>query len=344
MHDYLYDEETVRLALVLGVVVGTLVYERLQITTGGAIVPGYLALFILAPLSIAVTLASGYLTYRIVNGPIARRAILYGRRKFEVEVLVGLAIVALLYGIAQLRFAPPPVATALYGIGFVLPGVIAHDMFRQGPATTLTAIVGSVAVVGLAVFVLVTLHEIDPAGIAPAPSLGRVARGYPEELLLVAVILSVLAGLIVFRTLGLRTGGFVSAAYLAIVAPDIREIVFAAAVAVATYVIVAKILMERLLLFGRRKLAMTILVSTVIAWSAELALTALTSGAYHPWRGYNAITMLVPALLANDAERQGIERTAWGAAIATLAVLAVINFILAGLEVIRPLIATLRVA
>ncbi|MEO7118488.1 MAG: poly-gamma-glutamate biosynthesis protein PgsC/CapC [Candidatus Limnocylindrales bacterium] len=342
MHEYVYDEETVRLALILGVVVGTLVYERLQVTTGGAIVPGYLALFILAPLSIVVTLGSGYLTYRLVNGPIASRVILYGRRKFEVEVLVGLAIVAVLYGIAQLRFAPAPITTALYGIGFVLPGVIAHDMFRQGPKTTLTAIILSVCVVGLAVFILVTLHEIDPPSISAPDILTPVMRGYPEEFILPAVVISVLAGLAVFRFFGLRTGGFVSAAYLAIVAPDLREILFTAAVAVTTYVVVTKVLLARLLLFGRRKLAMTILVSTVLAWSAELAITSLTGGAYHPWRGFNAITMLVPALIANDAERQGLERTAWGVALATLTVLAATNLLIAGLDVIRPFVTALR--
>jgi hypothetical protein len=82
MHDYLYDEETVRFALIFGVIVGMLLYERLQVTTGGAIVPGYLGLFILAPLSIGVTLVTAYATFRIVNGPIASRTILYGRRKF----------------------------------------------------------------------------------------------------------------------------------------------------------------------------------------------------------------------------------------------------------------------
>ncbi len=342
MHEYLYDEETVRLALIFGVIVATLVYERLQITTGGAIVPGYLGLFILAPLSIAVTLTTAYVTYRIVNGPIARHAILYGRRKYEVEVLVGLAIVALLYAVAQLRFESPPIVTALYGIGFVLPGVIAHDMFRQGPRTTLGAILGAAAIVGVAVFVLVTLHEIDPSRAGPSAFVEPIVRGYAEELLLPAVVISVLSGLVVFRMFGFRTGGFVSAAYLAIVAPDFRELAFAAGVAVVTYLIVSRVLIERLLLFGRRKLAMMILVGTIVGWTAELAVVTLTGDAYHPWRGFNAITMMVPALLANDAERQGLERTAWGAGLATLAVFAAMNLLTAGIDAVRPALSLLQ--
>ena len=44
------------LAVVLGVIVSMLFYERLHLTTGGAIVPGYLAVFLPQPLFIGVTL------------------------------------------------------------------------------------------------------------------------------------------------------------------------------------------------------------------------------------------------------------------------------------------------
>ena len=160
MHEYLYREDLVRVAVIAGIIVSTLIYERLQLTTGGAIVPGYLALFVLAPLSIIVTLATAYVTYRIVNGPIAARFIVYGRRKFELEVIVGLAIVSVLYVIAQLQLGLPPLVTAVYGIGFVIPGLIAHDMFRQGAARTVGVLIGALAVVATIVFVPVMLGEL----------------------------------------------------------------------------------------------------------------------------------------------------------------------------------------
>jgi hypothetical protein len=49
MHDYPFDVTTVRLAVIVGVLFTTVFYERIQLTTGGAIVPGYLALFITSP-------------------------------------------------------------------------------------------------------------------------------------------------------------------------------------------------------------------------------------------------------------------------------------------------------
>jgi hypothetical protein len=117
----------------------------------------------------------------------------------------------------------------------------------------------------------------------------------------------------------------VTGTYLALVLNRPLDLAFSAAIALTTYAIVAHLLMPHLLLFGRRKLSTMILVGAIVAWSAEIAVTALTGGAYVPWRGFTVITLIVPALLANDAQRQGIERTIWGAAIVTLGVFGVAN-------------------
>jgi hypothetical protein len=45
------------------------------------------------------------------------------------------------------------------------------------------------------------------------------------------------------------------------------------------------------------------------------------------------VTLMIPALLANDAQRQGLERTVWGAAITTLSVFGVVNLLAAVLGV-----------
>lgn len=341
MHEYLYREDLVRVAVIVGIIVSTLIYERLQLTTGGAIVPGYLALFVLAPLSIVVTLATAFITFRVVNGPIAARMIIYGRRKFELEILIGLGIVSVLYVLAQLNLGLPPVVTAVYGIGFVIPGLIAHDMFRQGATKTIGVLLGAIAIVALIVYLLITFAEIAPSQAPLPPLLGSAPRGYADELLLLAVVVSVIAGLVIFQRLGLRTGGFVPAAYLALVAPEPRDLVFTVAVGGVTYLIVAKLLGARLMLFGRRKVAMMLLVAATLAWAAELAIIGVSGGLYHPWQGFNAITLMVPGLLANDAERQGPERTIWGVVLATLSVIVVMNLLTAALDLTRPLVTAL---
>ena len=60
MHEYYFQPEVVRVALVVGVVVSMLFYERVQLTTGGAIVPAYLALHLPRPLFVLTTVAAAY--------------------------------------------------------------------------------------------------------------------------------------------------------------------------------------------------------------------------------------------------------------------------------------------
>ena len=47
-------------------------YERAQLTTGGAIVPAYLALSVTRPLAVIVTVGVGYLTHLVVRRGVAR--------------------------------------------------------------------------------------------------------------------------------------------------------------------------------------------------------------------------------------------------------------------------------
>lgn len=139
------------------------------------------------------------------------------------------------------------------------------------------------------------------------------------------MIFSVLAGMVVFAKVGLRSGGFVTAAYVALVAPRPWDLLFAALTALVTWALVAKVIMPRLLIFGRRKLATMLLVGSVLAWGAELVVIEVTG--YIPWAGFTLMTLMVPALLANDVQRQGVERTLWGATISALAVYGVMNLL-----------------
>lgn len=327
MHEYAFRPEVVRVALVVGVIVSIVFYERVQLTTGGAIVPAYLAMFLPAPIHIGTTIGAGYLTYVVVNRVIGTRRILYGRRKFEVEMLVGLTFVGIGTAIAFSLQGVNPLFAGLSGIGFLVPGVLAHDMFRQRPRRTIIAVLGTTVIVAALMYTFASLLEISPFGGAfEIPPLD--ARfGYPIELLLVGVAVSVLTGMLVFAKLGLRSGGFVSGAYLALLLVRPFDIAFSLAIAVLTYVTVVHVVMPRLLIFGRRKLSAMVLVGAVLAWAGELAVAQVTGRV--PWSGFTLMTLMIPALMANDMQRQGIERTAWGAAITSITVLGVMNLVAA---------------
>lgn len=328
MHEYGFPPEVVRVALVTSVVISMLFYERIQLTTGGAIVPAYLALYLPSPLFVLSTIAAAYVTFLVVNRVIARRRILYGRRKFEVEVLVGLGVITPAALLGSWLGDLDPVLLGLSGIGFLVPGILAHDMSRQRPGKTVLAVVTTTLLLGVFLFVYSSLLDIAPFAAGRAPALATVA-GFPRELLFPAAAASVGIGMLVFSRLGLRSGGFISGAYLALVGPRWPDLVFALVVAVATWAVVVHVLMPRLLLFGRRKLSTMVLVGSILAWSCELAVSWATGGDYVPWRGLTAIALMVPALIANDAQRQGWERTLWGTALTGVGVYAVANLLAA---------------
>lgn len=312
MREYLHSPELIRLAIVLGVVVSMIFYEKVQLTAGGAIVPAYLAISLPHPLLVLTTIGAGWATWAVIHNWIARRKILYGRRKFETELLLGLGFVVVGTTAAGVFETYSPLFLSLVGIGFLIPGIIAHDMGRQGPKRTFQAIGATTFILGLIVYILeqvMVLVDVVPPG--DAAFLASVL-GYPRELIIVAVVGSVLLGMVIFGRLGLRTGGFITGAYLALVGPRWPELAFALASAVVTYLIVAHLLMPRLLLFGRRKLAMMILIAALVTWGGELAVMALTDSSFVPWRGLTVVTLMVPALMANDAQRQGWEKTLWG--------------------------------
>jgi poly-gamma-glutamate biosynthesis protein PgsC/CapC len=331
VHEYPFHPEVVRVALVIGVIVSMLFYERVQLTTGGAIVPAYLALHIPRPLFIVTTVGAAYGTYLVVNRVLARRMILYGRRKFEIEMLVGLAFIMVLTLTADQLATLDPVLLGLAGIGFLIPGILAHDMARQRPGKTIIAVLATTAILGLFVYVYTSLLQIAP--LEPGETVGGLVSvtAFPRELVAIAAAASVGIGMLVFSRLGLRSGGFISGAYIALVAPRWLDLVFAVVVAVATWFVVVHLLMPRLLLFGRRKLATMVLVGAILGWAAEAAVVAWTGGDYLPWRGLTVITLMVPALLANDAQRQGWEKTAWGATLTALGTFAVMNLLSAAL-------------
>jgi poly-gamma-glutamate biosynthesis protein PgsC/CapC len=330
LREYLYSPELVRLAIVLGVVVSMMFYEKVQLTTGGAIVPAYLAISLPHPLMILSTVAAGLAAWGVTNVWLPKRRILYGRRKFDVELLVGLGFVAAGTLASGVLGSYSPMLLSVAGMGFLIPGIIAHDMGRQGPKRTLQAIAATTLILALVIYVLGEVLRLLHAVPQGDPALLASVLGYPREFIIVAVVASVLLGMLLFDKLNIRAGGFVTGAYLALVGPRWAELAFALLSAVITYVIVVRVLMPKLLLFGRRKLASMILVAALVTWTGELVVMQLTDQSFVPWRGLTVVTLMIPALLANDAQRQGWERTLWGSALSGVGAYGVTNLAAAG--------------
>src|SRR5690554_2113196 len=112
--------------IVLGVIASIIFYEWTEISPGGVIVPGYIALFFNNPMRIISTILISLLTYGAVK-MLSNYTILYGRRKFSIFIIISFL---LRFFINQfLEFTNLPVSTALI-IGYLVPALIAQDIDR----------------------------------------------------------------------------------------------------------------------------------------------------------------------------------------------------------------------
>lgn len=102
-----------------------------------------------------------------------------------------------------------------------------------------------------------------------------------------------------------------------------------AAVALLTWLVVVKLLMPRLLLFGRRKLSSMVLFGSLIGWTLDIGVRLVTDGHVEPGTGLPVMTLMVPALIANDAQRQGWGRTVLGISLGGTGVAGLMNLLAA---------------
>jgi len=143
--------ETLPLAIGIGLVVSLLLSELLGVASAGMVVPGYLALYAQSPLHLASTLLACFATYGVVRAA-GSFLILYGRRRTALAILVGYLCGALFrYLIA--RHVPGIDPGADVVIGYIIPGLVAIWMDRQGVWETLGALSICTVVVRLVLIV-----------------------------------------------------------------------------------------------------------------------------------------------------------------------------------------------
>lgn len=120
----------------IGIIASLLFTEFVGLYAGGLIGPGYLALFLNQPLRIAMTIATALITYVFVSS-LSKFIIMYGRRRFAAAVLIGY-IVGWLVGTMPLGTWASD--HNLRVVGYIVPGLIANDMLRQGVVKTMVSL------------------------------------------------------------------------------------------------------------------------------------------------------------------------------------------------------------
>lgn len=148
----------------IGLFYTLLLTEAFGLAAGGLVVPGYMALKLLQPISVAMTLAAAYLTYLLVR-TLSSFIVVYGRRKTALMILFGYLFGSLfdLVGGGMLIFASTETISAtgdpgqyveMAVIGHIIPGLIAIWFERQGVFRTLVGLFLTAVLVRLTLIVV----------------------------------------------------------------------------------------------------------------------------------------------------------------------------------------------
>ena len=128
-----YDQY-VYIAIGLGMVISLFLSETLGVMAGGIIVPGYFALYLQNPMQTITTFIISLITYGVIL-LLSKFLLIYGRRRLILCLLLGFLI-----GYC-FRIIIYNVDIELNYIGFIIPGLIASWMDRQGVIRTISVII-----------------------------------------------------------------------------------------------------------------------------------------------------------------------------------------------------------
>lgn len=316
MHNLeLFDIEYVRMTFIFGILLSVLFYEKTHSTTGSLVVPGYIAVEILNPVSLLATAINALITFYIVSKFIPKFATVYGRTRFGLYIGISVTLAILTEPISALASTQTPIKV----IGYVIPALIAYDFNRQGITKTTRniAIVSCLAAIPALFLFLAAQHPNTTTALTAETQL----YGLGNQWIPLIALFSVGTSLTIFSQHGLKAGGFIGPMYLGPIAIQPPQIAFILTIAITTYLLHEHILKRFMITFGRRKFSTMLITGSLLSWTALEISPALTP------QGYTTSDMAIaalflPALLANDMERTSINQVLYASVLTGATVLA----------------------
>jgi len=122
--------------LLIGLLLALLYAELVEISPGGLVVPGYIALYLDQPKRVLATLIVAVVTLLLYRW-LSRYLILFGRRRFVLMILVGAVLAQAWFFLLPHVFHE---SLELRAIGWVIPGLLAGSLERQKPLPTLASL------------------------------------------------------------------------------------------------------------------------------------------------------------------------------------------------------------
>lgn len=182
------------MGLALGLVFALGCYLVTNLSPGGMITPGWLALVLIADPPFALIIAGVAVVTYFVSRGLQRVVILYGKRLFATVVLVGvfLQVTIFVFATATAEEASRGDYTTL---GFIVPGLVAYQLIRQPMVATLTATAAVAAMAYVVILTGVELHLIRGEGGTTSEGLSGTPDVDASAPVLIFVGLSLAAGL-----------------------------------------------------------------------------------------------------------------------------------------------------
>ena len=141
------------LSIGIGLVVCLLFVDYLGLTTGGMVVPGYIALDMTHAGTVVLTLVDALIIYAFMQF-LSRYFIIYGRRRIALIMLIAFLFGALLRTSLASVMVVSHLGQVYTIIGYIIPGLIALSMDRQGIIETITSVLSAAVVVRLILIIL----------------------------------------------------------------------------------------------------------------------------------------------------------------------------------------------
>lgn len=135
----------------IGILLSFIYTELTGLYAGGIIVPGYLAFFWQQPFRIAATVITALITFFVIK-ILSNYIIMYSRRRFTACVIIGY-LIGWFYRTLFLEYLP--LTEDIRVIGYIIPGLLANDMLRQGILLTLSSLTIVSVVVRLLMLLLI---------------------------------------------------------------------------------------------------------------------------------------------------------------------------------------------
>lgn len=123
-------------AIAIGLVYGFFFFEWTGLVAGGLIAPGYFALAFDQPWAIGLCLLTGMAAMALVR-VLSFVTNLYGRRRFILSILVAFA---LQWSAGAMVMGTELAQGRVEVVGYIIPGLVAHEMDRQGIGLTLVSL------------------------------------------------------------------------------------------------------------------------------------------------------------------------------------------------------------